>query len=123
MTLRKTPTIVVFFVFFSAAAGLMEATGLTSAMGVQSPTGATDALDDSVMAIEQVSAADSVGDTLFGSFVAGARAIEALARGVFAGPLLLTGVGVPAPFVVFLFAPAAIIVAMDAIHYLTGRGA
>lgn len=122
MSLRKTPAIVVFFIFFSAAGGLLEATGVTAAMGVESPTGATDALDESVEAINTVSAAEGIGDTLFGSFVAGARAIEALARGVFAGPLLLTAVGVPSPFVAFLFAPAAIIVTMDAIHYLTGRG-
>jgi hypothetical protein len=40
---------------------------------------------------------------------------------VFAGPLLLSAAGVPDVFVVFLFAPAALIVGRGIIHALTGR--
>lgn len=121
--LRKTPAIVVFFLFFSGAATLLEATGITAAMGVGAPTGTTTALAEAQAAVEGIQASGGFADTLFGSFTAVASVIEMLARGVFAGPILLAAVGVPRPIVGFLFAPAAIIIGMDIVHYLTGRGA
>lgn len=122
-SLRKTPAIVVFFLFFSAAAVLIEAVGLTAAMGVESPTGVSASFEAAQTEWKNVVAAEGVADTLFGSFIAATSSIEVLARGVFSGPLLLTSAGIPAPFVAFLFAPAGVIVLMDILHYLTGRGA
>jgi len=93
--MRKTPTIVVFFIFFSAAATMMEVSGLTAAMGVESPTGTVEALQQAQTAMSQISASEGASETLFGSFVAGGSVMEAMGRGVFAGPLLLTAAGVP----------------------------
>lgn len=119
--MRRTPTIVVFFVFFSAAATLLEVSGTTAAMGVSSPTGTVEALDTAQQAMSEISASSGVSDTLFGSFVALASSMEALGRGVFAGPLILSAAGVPGPIVAFLFAPAGIIVGLDIYHAVTGR--
>jgi len=121
MSFRRTPAIVIFFIFFSAAASLLEVSGLTAAMGVEAPVGMTTALNEATGAMNSISASEGIGDTLFGSFVAAARSMEALGRGVFAGPILLTSVGIPSPIVVFLFAPATIIVGLDIYHALTGR--
>lgn len=122
MSLRRTPAIVIFFIFFSAGASLLEVSGTTAAMGVEAPVGVTTALDEATASMNNISASEGIADTLFGAFVTAARSMEALGRGVFAGPILLTSAGIPSPIVVFLFAPAAIIVGLDIIHYLTGRG-
>lgn len=121
--MRRTPAIVIFFIFFSAAATLLEISGMTAAMGAEAPVGTITALNDAQNAMDGIQASEGLGDTLFGSFTAATAAIEALGRGVFGGPILLTNAGVPGPIVAFLFAPAAIIVGLDILHYLTGRGA
>ena len=121
--MRKTPAIVVFFLFFSGSATLLEVTGVTAAMGVSSPTGVTTSLAEAEAAMDGIRASGGLADTLFGSFTAAASVIEALGRGVFGGPLLLAAVGIPGYLITFLFAPAAIIVGLDIRHYLTGRGA
>lgn len=119
--MRKTWAIAMFMIFFNAAAVLLEATGVTAAWGVASPTGTTAALDDAIAAMNGIQASGGLADTLFGSFAAAGSLIEAVGRAVVAGPLVLNSAGVPAPFTAFLFAPVALIVGRDIIHALTGR--
>jgi len=121
-TMRRTIAIVVFFIFFNASAILIEVSGTAAAMGVEAPVGITTGLDEATGAVNGLAASNGVGDTLFGSFTAAARTIEVMAKGVFAGPIMLTSAGIPTPIVTFLFAPAGIIVAMDLLHATTGRG-
>jgi hypothetical protein len=119
--MRKVFAITAFFLYFNAAAIMLEVTGVTEAWGVASPTGVTPALDKAQSALNGINASGGLADTLFGSFTAVGSVIEALGRAVFAGPLLLSAAGVPDVFVVFLFAPAALIVGRGIIHALTGR--
>jgi len=119
--MRKTWAITIFLIFFNSGAVLLEVTGVTAAWGVESPTGTVAALTDAQEAMNGLRASGGLADTLFGSFAAAASAVEAVGRAVFAGPILLTNAGVPEPFVVFLFAPAALIIGRDILHALTGR--
>ena len=119
--MRKTWAIAVFFVYFNAAAVLIEAVGLTAAWGVESPTGTVAALDNAIAAMNGIQATGGLGDTLFGLFIAAGSAMEAVARAVVAGPLLLNAAGIPGPFVAFLFAPVALIIGRGLLHALTGR--
>jgi hypothetical protein len=119
--MRKSWAITIFMIYFNAFAVLLEASGVTAAWGVESPTGTTAALDDAIAAMNGIQASGGLADTLFGSFAAAGSLVEAVGRGVVAGPLLLTSAGVPAEFTTFLFAPAALIIGRDIIHALTGR--
>jgi len=119
--MRKVFAIVAFLLYFNAAAILLEATGVTGAWGVASPTGTTAALADAQNALNGLRATGGLADTLFGLFTLGASVVEALGRAVIAGPLLLSAAGIPDPFVAFLFAPAGLLVGRSIIHALTGR--
>ena len=119
--MRKTWAIAIFMIYFNAAAVLLEVTRVTAAWGVESPTGTVAALDNAQAAMNGNQASGGLADTLFGSFAAAAGALEAVARAVVAGPLLLTAAGVPGPFVAFLFAPVALIIGRGLLHALTGR--
>lgn len=119
--MRKIWTITIFLIYFDAFAVLLEVSGIAAAWGVKSPTGTVAALQDAQDAMNGIQASAGLGDTLFGLFVAGASAIEALGRALLAGPLLLSAAGIPDPLVVFLFAPAPIVVGRAIIHALTGR--
>jgi len=119
--MRKTWAITIFMIYFNAAAILLEVTGVTAAWGIESPTGTTAALDDAIAAMNGIQASGGLADTLFGSFAAAGSLIEAVGRGIIAGPLLFNAAGVPAPFTAFLFAPAALIIGRGIIHALTGR--
>ncbi|MDR9381146.1 MAG: hypothetical protein RI560_05665 [Natronomonas sp.] len=119
--MRKTWAIAIFFIYFNAAAVLLEVTGVTAAWGVKSPTGTVAALDDAIAAMNGIQASGGLADTLFGLFVAGGSALEAVGRAVVAGPLLLNAAGIPSPFVAFLFSPVALIIGRGLLHALTGR--
>lgn len=119
--MRKIWAVAAFLIYFNAAAVLLEVSGVTGAWGVESPTGTVEALGEAQAAMDGLRASGGLGDTLFGSFAAAASAVEAVGRAVFAGPLLLASAGVPEPFVAFLFAPAALLVARAILHALTGR--
>lgn len=119
--MRKTFAIVVFLICFNAGAVLLEVSGVSAAWGVESPTGTASALEDAQNAMNGIQASGGLAETLFGSFTATASTIEAMSRGVVAGPLLLSAAGIPSPLVAFVFAPMAIIIGRDLLHALTGR--
>ena len=119
--MRKIWAIAIFLIYFNAAAVLLEAAGVTGAWGVESPTGTTAALADAQAAMNGIQASGGLADTLFGSFAAAASVVEAVGRGIIAGPLLLSAAGIPDPFVAFVFAPAGLLVGRSIIHALTGR--
>jgi hypothetical protein len=119
--MRKIWAITAFLIYFNAAALLLEVTGVTAAWGVESPTGTTAALAEAQAAMNGIRPSGGLADTLFGSFTAAGRAVEAVARAIVAGPLLLSSAGVPEPFVAFLFAPVALITGRAILHAVTGR--
>lgn len=119
--MRKTWAIAIFFIFFNAGSLLLEVTGVTAAWGVKSPTGTVEALDAAIAAMNEIEPSGGLADTLFGSFTAVGKGIEAVARAVVAGPLLLNSAGVPLPFTTFLFAPVALIIGRDLYHAFSGR--
>lgn len=119
--MRKTFAITIFYFYLSAATVLLEVVGVTAAWGVDSPTGVTNSVANVTAALENIEPGGGLGDTLFGIFIAVTQSIEALGQALFALPLLLVAVGIPAVFVTFLFAPMPIILGRDVIHAVSGR--
>jgi len=119
--MRKTFALTVFYFYLTAAAVLVEVSGVAAAWGVESPTGVTDATDKVTAELSNISTNTGLFETLLNVFVAVTGSVEVLAAGVFALPTFLTSAGVPGPFVAFLFAPAVVIVGRDILHTLSGR--
>lgn len=118
---RVTTIIVVFFVYFTAAANLLEVTGLAAAMGATTNFTAGSEFTAAVGALENIQAGSGLTDTLIGIYTGVTSAMRAFVAGVTAGPRLLINAGVPASFVAFLFAPATVWVGIDIAYYLSGR--
>ena len=118
---RITTVIIVFFVFFTAAANLLELTGLAAAMGVSTEFTAGSEFRDAVTALQTIQAGSGLTDTLIGIYTGVTNGARAFVAGVTAGPRLLVNAGVPAMFVGFLFAPAVVWMGIDIAYYLSGR--
>lgn len=119
--MRKSFALVVFYFYLTAAANLIEVTGVSAAWGVEAPVGVTTAVADVTQELRTIDTGLNLLETLIAVFSAVAGTIEAMGRGVFALPLFLDSIGVPTPFVAFLFAPAVVLVARDIMHALSGR--
>lgn len=118
---RVTSSVIVFFMFFSAAANLLESTGTTDAMGVQTGVSAGAKLNEAAAAMSQVRGSAGTVESLFSIYTMVTSSMEAFAVGMSAGPRLLSAAGVPSYIIVFLFAPAAVIVGLDILYALSGR--
>jgi hypothetical protein len=121
--MRKTWALVVFYFYLTGAAVLIEVTGVAAAWGVKSPVGITSAASDIQTEISNIggSGISALFETLVAIFVSVTSTVEILARGAFALPLFFEAMGVPDPFVAFIFAPLGVIVARDLLHALSGR--
>jgi len=119
--MRKTFALTVFYFYLSAAAVLIEVSGVAAAWGVESPTGVTAAIDKVTAELSNITTGTGLFETLISVFVAATRTMEVVGSAVFALPRFLTSAGVPGPFVAFLFAPAVVIVGRDILHTLSGR--
>ena len=119
--MRKTTSIVVFFVFFTAASNLLESTGVIDAMGLGTGVSAGAKLGESMEAMEQIRGSAGTVESLFSMYAMVASTFEAFAVGMTAGPRILLAAGVPAYILAFLFAPAVIIVGVDLIYAAAGR--
>lgn len=114
--MRRSFEIVLLYVFATAATNLLTQAipGLSIGHGTQAVSGVD-------RAANSFSPGGGLGETLFGSLLAGLETFEAITQAVFALPILMGNIGVPDPIVVFLMAPAPLVIVYDAIHLVTGR--
>lgn len=114
--MRRTFEVVLLYVFATAATNLLTQAipGLTIAHGTTARSGVE-------RAANSFGPGGGLGETLFGSLLAGLETFEAITQAVFALPILMGNIGVPEPIVVFLMAPAPLVIVYDAIHLVTGR--
>lgn len=119
--MRPSTRIVIFLVFFNLAASMVMASGLGAAWGVAPNPGGDDEIDAANAEAEQVEPSGGFGETLFMMYNSIADTFNAIVRVVFAGPTMLTNVGIPAWFTTFLFGPMYILVGLDIMYALTGR--
>jgi hypothetical protein len=119
--MRISMKIAVVLVFLNSAAELMRSSGVAEAMGADPEPGAAAEMQAALDAARSIEPGGGPGDTLFQLFVAVANSLEAVFEFVLAGPSMLINIGIPEPLVLFLFAPAALIVGRDTVYLLTGR--
>lgn len=119
--MRKSFALVVFYFYLTAAANLIEVSGVAAAWGVQAPVGVTTAAGEVSQELQNIQIGAGPLQTLISVFTAVASTIEVVGRGVLALPLFFDSMGVPGPLTAFLFAPAVVIVGRDILHAVSGR--
>lgn len=117
--MRKTTNVIVFAVFVTAGANMLEVSGVTAAMGLQ--IGVVGHFGDAIAALNSIQPGTSVVDSLFSIYDAVANTFKGFATAAFAVPILLINIGIPAFIVVFITAPVGIVVGSDLVYVLSGR--
>lgn len=107
--------------FLNSAAIMFESTELTDAMGVEVSLGSTQRLNAAAASAGKIQPSSGLGDTLFAMYGTVTNGVLGIIHGIWAGPEMLVNLGVPSFVVAFLFAPAAVIVAVDIAYMITGR--
>lgn len=119
--MRISTKLTVFLVLLNASAGLVTAMGVAGDMGVSPDVGGDQEVQAANETAGQVESGGGFGDTLFGVFASIFNLFGTVFNLVFAGPTMLSNLGIPTPLVTFLFAPMYIIVAADLAYILSGR--
>jgi hypothetical protein len=122
--MRRTVSILVFLIFLNGTAGLLTAAGVTDALGVEPAIQDDGALDRAEQSAEKIEPQQDEG--ALQSFVSVTTGIieqvQALITAPVAAPLMLNSLGVPSVITGFVFAPMYLIVTVDLIYYITGKG-
>jgi hypothetical protein len=117
-------TILIFLIFMNSTAGLLNAAGVTDALGVEPAIQDDGALENARENASKISPQQDEG--ALQSFVSVTTnfvdQLEAVITAPVAAPLMLTSLGVPSIITGFVFAPMYLIVTIDLVHYVTGRG-
>jgi len=119
--MKITTSIMMFYVWLTAAANLLESTGIAGALGVETSTSVAKEINDAVTALGDVSGGGVAAESLLGVFTVLANSVQAFTAGLTAGPRLLSSIGLPIEFVIFLHAPVALLTARLGIYALSGR--
>jgi hypothetical protein len=115
--------IAVVLVFLNSAAELMRSTGIAAAMGANPEPGAAAKMQTALEATRKIQPGGGFGKTLFQLYISVTSSFQAVFEFITAGPSMLINIGIPEPLVVFLFAPAALIIGRDIAYLLIGRTA
>jgi hypothetical protein len=122
--MRRSISILVFLIFLNSTATLLGAAGVTDALGVEPAIQDDGALDRAEQSAERIEPAQD--QSSLGSFVGITTGVinqlEAVITAPVAAPLMLTSLGVPSIITGFVFAPMYLLVTVDLIYYITGRG-
>lgn len=119
---RPTIQIVICLLLLNLSAGLITGSGLGAALDINPEVIDDGAANNTLDNASQVEPSQGRLDTLFSLFTSTAGTMKDIFTLVFYGPMMLRSIGIPKFMTDFLFGAAAIIVAADVIHYLTGRG-
>lgn len=114
----RSANLVIMIVVLHASAGFISAIGVADDLGVDPETGVDEKIDSTVDSARDISAANGVGETLFGLILTAWNAASAILMLVVVFPLMLSNLGVPSAILALVFAPLYIILGMDFINIL-----
>jgi len=119
--MRPSVQVVLFLILLNGAAGVITASGLGAAMDINPEPGGDGRVEEINSTTSQVSPEGGARDTLFTLYQSVTAPIASVFQFIFYGPIMLTNLGVPSWITGFLFGGASLLVAVDIIHFLTGR--
>lgn len=121
MALRITTSVMMFYLWLTAAANLLQVTGLSAIMGVETKYGAASAFQEGVKELGQVTGSGISFESLIAIFIVLAKAIQGFTAALTAAPRLMVAMGIPTPIAIFVHTPIALLSARIAIYVLSGR--
>lgn len=119
---RPSIQIVTFLILLNLTAGVITASGVGAALNINPEIGGDERVEATNESASSVEPSQGLRDTLFSMYTSTAGTLKDIVKLVFYGPAMLQNLGVPKFLTTFLFGGASVIVAVDVIHYLTGRG-
>lgn len=119
--MRITTSIIMFWIWFTSAAALLESVGVTAAMGVPTSVSAGDKLSEATAALKTISSGGVSAESVVGLYTMGTSVIETFLVGLTAGPRIMVAVGLPMEFVIFLHAPIGLLGGRMFIYMLAQR--
>lgn len=121
--MRITTSVVLFYIWLTAAANLLIETGFASAMGIALNTSAGDQLAEAVQALGDIEAGGLSAESLLGVYTVVTSAANGFLVGLTAAPRIMIGLGIPLVFVTFIHAPLGLLAARFGIYMLAERSA
>mgnify|MGYP000311812585 CR=1 FL=1 len=119
--MRITTSVVMFYVWLTAGASLLEITGISESMGLSTEFSVGSQIQQSVDALGSISGGGLGVESLIGVFTLVTSSIQVFASALTAGPRLMIAMGIPVEIAVFLHAPAALLAGRLGIYALSGR--
>lgn len=119
--MKITTSIVLFYVWLTAAANLLVEIGFAEALGIPLQTSAGESFGDAVAALGDIQAGGLSGESLLGVFTVISNSVEGFLVALTMGPRFMINLGIPSVFVVFLHAPIGLLGARLLIYSLSGR--
>lgn len=119
--MKITTSIAMFYIWLTAASNLLIEVGFTDAIGVSLETSAGGEFEEGIDALGNISASGLSADSLLGVFTVVGNSLDVFVAGLTAAPRLLTNLGIPIEFVVFLHAPLGLLTARLVIFTISGR--
>lgn len=118
--MRISTIIVLFVVFTNAGAFMMQTTGATDVLGINTETGADAEVQEAKNAADSVDTGNANGGTLFAMYNSLLNTVEAIFTAISPAAQILTNIGVPTWFTAYLFSGMTIVTAVDVISWLRG---
>jgi hypothetical protein len=119
--MRITTGIIMFYIWLTAAANLVESSGIAASLGHTAQVTAGDKLQQAVNSLSNITSTGLSIESLTGAFVALTSSVEAFGLALSAGPRILLGLGIPPLLVAFIHAPVGLLAARLGAYALTGR--
>ena len=121
--MRITLSVVLFYVWLTATAALLEGIGWLESIGVTSTAGAGDTLSDGIAELNDIEAGNLAVESLISIYLVLTTTVESFLQALTAGPRIMLNLGVPLEFVAFVHAPLALLAGRFLIFMLSGREA
>lgn len=119
--MKITVSVVLFYVYWTAAANLIEVVGWTEAIGIAGQTGVGETLSDAVAELGSINAGNLAVESLISVYLVITTAVETFLVALSAGPRLLVNLGIPIEFVLFIHAPVPLLAGRLLIYAASGR--
>lgn len=119
--MRASTLIVIFLIFINSATGLAIESGFAADAGIQPQACGFDELDKLENTVDDITASNGLGNTLFGVFTAIGQVFETVWGVATAAPTMVQCMGAPDYITAFAFAPLYLITAADVAYALSGR--
>lgn len=119
--MRRSTSIVLFYLWFTASANLITEVGWTKAMGVSGTASVGGEISEAVAELGNINAGNLAIESLVSVYLVVTTTIKSFLLALSAGPRLLINVGMPIEIVLFIHAPIPLLGGLMLVYAISGR--